>query len=156
MMAVKRVEEEKGGENRTCYISAQPLDTRIFYKECMTLKKAGYEVVLIAPHDSDDYVNGIIIRAVPKPKNRIQRMLITSYQVLIKAIEEKAQIYHIHDPELLPGVQILRILGYTVIYDMHENVPKDISTKSWIRPEFRILLSKIYRFLSEYYYGRCQ
>ena len=54
-----------------------PLDTRIFYKECVTLQRAGYEVVLVAPHVHSETVDNISIHAVPKPKNRRDRILKT-------------------------------------------------------------------------------
>ena len=42
-------------------------DTRILYKECGTLAKAGDEVVLIVPHDLDEVVDGVRIGQFPGP-----------------------------------------------------------------------------------------
>ena len=41
-------------------------------------------------------------------------------------------IVHIHDPELLLTTYVLRMLGYKVIYDVHEDYPEKIREKGWI------------------------
>lgn len=124
-----------------------PFDIRIFYKELRSLSKAGYEVVLIAPHTRDEVVDGIRVRAVPKPRGRFQRMFRTALQVVWLAWQENADLYQIHDPELLLWSQILRLRGKTVIFDMHENVPKDILSKEWISPALRRIVVIFYQGL---------
>jgi len=114
-----------------------PFDTRIFYKECRTLVKAGYEVLLIIPHDRDEVVNGVRIRGVPKPTGRRKRMTGTVREVYRAALEEDAVIYHFHDPELIPAGVELSSKGKKVIYDVHEDLPRQIMTKPWIAPFLR-------------------
>jgi len=121
-------------------------DTRIFYKECSTLVQAGYQVVLVVPHDNDEAIEGVQIRAVPKPRSRGERMTRTTWQLYRIAIQENSDIYHIHDPELLMLGQFLRLTGKRVVYDMHENLPMDVTTKTWIHPMLRPLFGIIFRF----------
>lgn len=121
-----------------------PFDNRVFYKECKTLKKAGYEVILIAPYPKDENVDGIKIRGIEKLNDKIKRLTITVYKVFQRAIKEHADIYHIHDPELLLVGFILRLKGYKVIFDMHENVPKSIRSKDWIPSYLRKAIEFIY------------
>jgi glycosyltransferase involved in cell wall biosynthesis len=109
-----------------------PFDVRIFYKECVSLAEAGYEVVVIAQCEGDAFAKGVTIRAIPKAGSQVARMTRTVVLVLRKAIAEDGRIYHFHDPELIPVGIILKLLGKRVVYDVHENVPEDILTKDYI------------------------
>lgn len=70
------------------------------------------------------------------------------------AMYGKADIYHIHDPELIPVALVLKVLGKTVVYDVHENVSKQILSKHWIRPCLRRSASQIFRAI-EMLAARC-
>ncbi|MBC8275412.1 MAG: hypothetical protein H8E40_10650 [Chloroflexi bacterium] len=67
--------------------------TRIFHKQARTLAKIDYDVTLIAQHDRDEVVDGVNIVALPRPKNRFWRMLVTSSRVFRLASKQKADIY---------------------------------------------------------------
>lgn len=128
--------------------SAHPaLDTRIFLKECKTLVQNGYEVELIVPHQKSEIVDGVSIRAVPKSKNRWQRIFKTAWDVCRMATEKDACIYHFHDPELLPVGILLKLRKKKVIYDVHEDVPSDILEKEYIPWALRIPVAKLMNFL---------
>lgn len=132
----------------------QPTDTRIFHKECKTLQQAGYEVVLIAPHEEDVWSEGIRIRAVPIPRNRLERMSRTLWQVYRVSIQEDAQVYHFHDPELISVGLLLKLKGKKVIYDVHEDLPRQILSKEWITPWLRRGISTVAEVI-EGLAGRC-
>lgn len=122
-------------------------DIRIFYKECRTLSEQGNEIVLISTNAKNEVVNGIRIISIPMAKNRLSRMILTTLKILIAALNEQADIYHAHDPELLPCLQILRLYGKKTIYDMHENLPKQLLTKEWLMPQLRKPISLGFRII---------
>lgn len=114
-----------------------PFDSRIFHKECKTLARSGYEVKLVAQHEKNEVVDGVPVIPLSKPRNRLERMVLTVCESYRKAISEKADLYHFHDPELIPVGLIMKAKGYRVIYDVHEDVPTQIKSKEWIHPAFK-------------------
>jgi len=136
-----------------CHISTVhvPFDTRVFQKECLSLAEAGYDVHLIACHDGDETVQGVQIHALPQPPGRLARLLRWpwhAYRVL-RQIRPRPRICHFHDPELLPLGQLLRLTGYTVIYDVHENVAEQIRYKGYLKPTLRVVFSHVYRLVEK-------
>jgi len=121
-----------------------PFDTRIFHKQAKSLRDAGYSVTLISSHPRTETIDGIRIISLREIKNRIIRILFAPILAVALALRQKADIYHFHDPELIPEALLLRIFGKKVIYDMHELVADQIEDKQWIKPP---LLRKIARMI---------
>lgn len=121
-------------------------DTRIFYKECTTLASANYDVFLVSPKAQNQTVNNVKIIGVPVNRpSRLYRITVTAWKVMRKGLSTKAKIFHFHDPELIWVGIILRMLGKTVIFDVHENVSAQIKDKKWL--VFPKLFSFIYSFM---------
>lgn len=124
-------------------------DTRIFEKECRGLSARGHDVTLIIQSETSGMRDGVFIKALPICKTRFERMTFTMVRAFIFALQEKADIFHLHDPELLPIGLILRMLGRRVVYDMHENVPKQLLNKYWIPKLLRrpvVTLMKVFEW----------
>ena len=125
---------------RVCHVTTvhHPDDHRILWKECVSLRAAGYDVTLIAPAAHDTEIGGVRIVALPPASsNRARRMLARPLAAFRAALELDAALYHFHDPEFLPHAVRLARRGYPVIYDVHEDLPRQLLTKPWIRPPLR-------------------
>jgi glycosyltransferase involved in cell wall biosynthesis len=113
-------------------------DHRILGKECASLSAAGYDVTLIAPAPAGTQRPGVRVVALAAPKvNRARRMVARPLAAYRAAREADADVYHFHDPDFLPHALRLAREGRCVIYDAHEDVPRQILTKTWVKPMLR-------------------
>jgi len=118
-------------------------DVRIFHKECVSLAEAGYNVHLVIPNTQSRIEKGVhIVSFNFKTKFRILRAYITVNKVYREALKINADVYHLHDPELLRIAPKLKKLGKKVIYDAHEDLPRQILSKNYIPLFFRKTISK--------------
>ena len=129
---------------KICHVTNmhKPFDGRIFRKQCVSLSKI-YDVSLIQANCDDQVVDNIKVYGVQMPVSRFKRMT-TVKPVLKKALEIDAAIYHIHDPELLSIIPVLKRRGKRVIFDSHENFPGVIMIKEYL-PRFMLrIVSHLY------------
>ncbi len=111
-------------------------DIRIVRKECRSAAEAGFDAVAVIKGVMPDDCRHVRHVQVTAPRrNRLYRFVFNAANVYRLARRERAAIYHFHDPDLLPHALLLRLRGAKVIYDVHEDVPRDILSKEWI-PRF--------------------
>ena len=126
-----------------------PFDSRVFHRECKTLTAAGYDVALLAPGKDDFIVDGIEVVGLPGCDNRILRMSLGVGRTLLKALGRRADLYHFHDPELIPAGLLLRLLGKRVIYDIHEDNRTALEEREYLPAPLRELTARLLSWVEE-------
>ena len=111
------------------------LDPRIFWKECVSLAFAGYEVTLLAPGIPSGIVHGVVCIQLRHETRRWVRPFM-GFPVFWRVLRLHPRIAHFHDPELIPVAVALRLFGLKTIYDAHEDLPQQLGDKDWARCHF--------------------
>jgi glycosyltransferase involved in cell wall biosynthesis len=136
---------------KICHITSvhKQNDSRIFHKECKSLAEANFDTTLLVLNGKNEDVDGVKIRSVEwKSTGRLQRIFRSGKAMLPTALALNADIYHLHDPELLFIARKLKQKsGALVVYDSHEDLPKQVLDKYWIPSWIRKFLSfLVYQF----------
>ena len=108
------------------------LSPRIFGRECVSLASAGYNVTMITPDGPTGVVEGVECVRIRRETRRWARPF-AGFRVFGRVLRLHPRIVHVHDPELIPLVVVLRFLGLKTIYDAHEDLPKQELQKPWAR-----------------------
>jgi glycosyltransferase involved in cell wall biosynthesis len=142
---------------RICHVcSAHDADDpRVFHRACRTLVDLGYEVHLVARtvETAVHQRQGVWIHPVPPMRGRMQRML-SARRVAEIAAGTGADLYHVHEPELLSSVLSLS-LGKPVVWDVHENYLDVLSQREWIPWLARPLVRGLWDLAERRMVGRC-
>lgn len=137
---------------KVCHITSahKRYDVRIFEKECSSLAEIGYDTyLLVNDNEKNEEKNGVkIISTGYKPLSRRERMFGSINVLLKKALEIDADIYHLHDPELLQIVGKLKKRNKKVIFDVHEDTELQIMDKDWIPNVLRWIVAYVYKLYS--------
>ena len=112
-------------------------DTRIRVREVGSLADAYDEPVALFVQDgkgnateADGKVQ--IIDTGHPPVSRLARMTLGVWRMWRALQSVRPQLVHFHDPELIPLGMVLKCLGYRVVYDVHEDLPRQVLTKYWL------------------------
>ena len=132
--------------------SAHPrYDTRIFIKMCSSLAFDDYDVSLVVADGKGNEVNnGVNILDVGASKGRFDRIRNAPKRVFAKAAALNADLYHLHDPELIPIGLKLKRLGKKVFFDAHEDAPEQMLSKHYLNYYSRWVISKLLKSYENY------
>jgi hypothetical protein len=119
------------------------LDHRIFSKECRALARAGFDVTIVGPYSGDTTQEQVRIKSIPPSQSRFSRMTRAVWRVYRESRKLDPDVYHFHDPELIPAGLLLRAHGKRVVYDVHEDYPKDVLAKQYLPVWSRQFLAQI-------------
>ncbi len=134
--------------------SAHPrYDQRILWRECFSLHEHGYDVTLVVndTQGNETLENGIRILSTGfVPQGRWHRMTEGVARVYEVALAQDADIYHLHDPELLRIALQLKQNGKKVIFDSHEFYGEQIKTRGYIPAFARNFVARSYYLYETY------
>ena len=121
-------------------------DVRIAIKELYSIMDVGkWKVGLVVADgygNSVDSIYGFSVEDIGRaPGGRIGRLTISSWRVFCRIQVLRPRLVHFHDPELILLGLVLKCFGYKVVYDVHEDVPRQILDKHWIPSFLKPILS---------------
>ena len=121
----------------------QPTDNRILRKECSSLAEAGIDVCLVAVAPRDSIVDGVPLIAIRRRRSRFSRMVLGPLDVWRVLRSIQPHLLHVHDPELIPIALLWRLSkGRKAVYDAHEDLPKQVMGKPYIRKPMRKVVAR--------------
>jgi glycosyltransferase involved in cell wall biosynthesis len=143
--------------NKVCHFSSvhPGLDIRIYRKQCVSLARAGFDVHLVigaTPAEvAEAAAAGVTVHPLDAPGGgRLRRMLVKAWRCYRTARALDADVYHFHDPELIPYGLLLSWQGKKVIVDLHEDLRAAIHSKHWIPSPLRRAIGAAARALEHF------
>lgn len=134
-------------------------DTRIFKKECRSLAKAGHEVYIVTSDRSakreNEMVDGIKFIVIQTRKGNRVISLFKYISDAMKALKQlDADVYHIHEFFLLILAKKLSYIG-KVIFDSHEDFPKQVFFDSSLSDQRNLRREKLARIFMKWNIRYC-
>lgn len=117
-------------------------DTRIVWREAASQAAQGHDVHVVA-QDWDAFTAppGITFHPLSHPRGRLDRFLRLGPQATRLALDLEPDFIHVHDPELMPYMWPLRRRTRRIIYDAHEDLPRQMLMKPYLGTSSRKLAS---------------
>ena len=130
---------------RVCHLSPvqRARDERAFTRQSLPTAGYGLDIAIVGPHSMTGTVDRVSFVPVPKSRNGLMRILLF-FRMISEALKQRADIYHAHNPELIPTALALKLFfRKRVIYDSREDFPSMMLTKTYLPARLRKPMSHI-------------
>lgn len=118
-------------------------DERAFTRQSLPSTGYGLRGQIIGAYTGSGQDQGVELVPLKKSRGRVLRILLAS-RFLWAALRQKADIYHVHSPELIPVALMLKVIfGKRVVYDTREDFPAMMLTKTYLPARLRKLTSRM-------------
>lgn len=125
-------------------------DTRIRLKEVRSLADSLDADLSLFVMDGlqDETQDGYTIRSVgPRMQRQFDRLKVGNWRMYRALRDANPDIVHFHDPELIPIAILLKLSGVKIVYDVHEDVPRQVVNRPGTGPVFKTVMPKIIEFM---------
>lgn len=124
-------------------------DNRVYYKQVLSLAEFGYDVTYIAPNITEKLSDLVKTVSITPSKNYLKGIL-RCFKIFNLVKKQHCEVVHFHDPELIfVGFLLKMFTKIKVVYDVHEDYPADMLTKSYLKNYIRKPLCKIIQILEK-------
>lgn len=137
---------------KICHVTTthSRIDSRVFKRQCVTLAENGYDVLYVCcDGNPNEVISGVKVVSYTNEKmTKYKRygQLLLYHKFADYLIEQKSDIYQIHDFELLRVGYCLAKKRFRVIFDSHENWYGMLSDHfPMLGPVIRIFLNMLYK-----------
>ncbi len=105
-------------------------------REAVSLQEKGYDVEAWLNAPSDSVIDGVRVVGLKTNAHRLLRVLQIP-GLTLRAALYNPDVYHVHNPDMLPLGLALKLLGRKVVYDTHEDYARRLMMRHWIPTLFR-------------------
>lgn len=105
---------------------------------------------MVADGQGDEVIDEIHVVDSGASDGRRQRILQATRRVFRNAVRLDADLYHLHDPELIPFGLRLKKMGKRVIFDAHEDFAKQMQSKRYLGPIRRKIIAEAFSFFERF------
>jgi glycosyltransferase involved in cell wall biosynthesis len=130
---------------RVCHLTPiqRARDERAFTREALPSLAFGLRACILGPHSISGPIDEVEFASVPKCRNRLMRILLAA-RLACWALKHDADIYHVHNPEMIPAGLLLRLVfRKKVVYDTREDFPSMMLTKAYLPERWRPAISRL-------------
>jgi glycosyltransferase involved in cell wall biosynthesis len=110
-------------------------DVRIYERMALSMARAGHRVTIVAPHPRSGEPApsaGVEVVGVERAGSRLCRFTWAARVACRTAVGIPADVYHLHDAELLPWAALSPRIAGRAVFDAHEDLAGSLMSRTWI------------------------